>query len=108
MCACFIFYLRFYAHLSVSVARELGERYTLVDVKAMVRDDKSLLDNFSAKEEADMIKEIVTKRGLKRHGVRANNVAAVVDAKHTLERLLAEVCLILPLCHDFCTYPPPD
>ncbi|KAJ7071766.1 hypothetical protein B0H15DRAFT_741436, partial [Mycena belliarum] len=69
----------------------VGERYHIKDVKAMVRDDPSMLDGFTEEEESEMLAELTEKRKVKRAGVRANNLAAVADAKRTMDRMLEEM-----------------
>ncbi|KAJ6463866.1 hypothetical protein DFH09DRAFT_1346988 [Mycena vulgaris] len=71
--------------------RELGERLLMKDVKRMVRDDPSMLDGFTAEEEAEMVAELEEKRKTKFRGTRANNLAAGADAKRTVERMMVEI-----------------
>ncbi|KAJ6524066.1 hypothetical protein DFH09DRAFT_1329593 [Mycena vulgaris] len=71
--------------------RELGERLLMKDVKRMVRDDPSMLDGFTAEEEAEMVAELEEKCKTKFRGTRANNPAAGADAKRTVERMMVEV-----------------
>lgn len=79
--------------------RELGDRYKIPDVKRMVAEDPTLLDGFTQEEEEDMVAEMVEKRKRTHRGTRANNLAAGVDAKRTVERLMVEVCFFfLPRC----------
>jgi hypothetical protein len=61
------------------------------EVKRMVRDDPSMLEGFTEEEVEEMVKETLANRGVKSHGTRANNLAASVDARRTLERLMVEV-----------------
>ncbi|KAJ7075100.1 hypothetical protein B0H15DRAFT_956759 [Mycena belliarum] len=69
----------------------VGERHRITDVKRMVRDDPSMLDDFTEEEEAEMLADLLEKRKLKRTGARANNIAAVADAKRAMDRLLEEM-----------------
>ncbi|KAJ6496849.1 hypothetical protein DFH09DRAFT_1337059 [Mycena vulgaris] len=71
--------------------RELGEQLLMKDVKCMVRDDPSMLDGFTAEEEAEMVAELEEKRKTKFRGTRANNLAAGADAKRTVERMMVEI-----------------
>ncbi|KAJ7430371.1 hypothetical protein B0H11DRAFT_1722741, partial [Mycena galericulata] len=70
---------------------DVGERYNLRDVKKMAKADPSLLDGFTKEEEEAMVKAALEKRALKHHGSRANNLAARVDARRTVERLMREI-----------------
>lgn len=74
-----------------SIERVTGERYTIPDVKALVAEDPSLLEGFTKEEEKTMVAAVLAKRGLKRRGMRANNIAAGADAKRTVVRLMEEV-----------------
>lgn len=57
----------------------------------MVREDKSLLDGFSSAEEAEMVKEALKKRALKKRGARSNNLASAADARRTINGIADEV-----------------
>lgn len=57
----------------------------------MVTEDPALLDGFTPEEEEEMVAEMIEKRKRKYSGKRANNLAAGVDAKRTVERLMLEV-----------------
>ncbi|KAJ7436805.1 hypothetical protein B0H11DRAFT_1669462, partial [Mycena galericulata] len=70
---------------------DVGERYNLRDVKKMAKADPSLLDGFTKEEEAAMVKAALEKRALKHRGSHANNLAARVDARRTVERLMREI-----------------
>ncbi|KAJ7808472.1 hypothetical protein B0H14DRAFT_3482314 [Mycena olivaceomarginata] len=56
--------LRIMADLNKS--RDVGERYTMPQVKLMFADDPSMLEGFSKEEEKEMIKAILTKHKGKR------------------------------------------
>ncbi|KAJ7328690.1 hypothetical protein DFH08DRAFT_967111 [Mycena albidolilacea] len=71
--------------------RDVGRRYTMPDIKRMVKDDPSMLEGFSKEEEGSMVDNIQEKRDKKHHGARANNLAASADAKRTVERLMEEI-----------------
>ncbi|KAJ7874663.1 hypothetical protein B0H14DRAFT_3437478 [Mycena olivaceomarginata] len=71
--------------------RDIGCRYTMPDIKQMVKDDPSMLEGFSKEEEGSMVNNIQEKRDKKHHGARANNLAASADAKRTVERLMEEI-----------------
>ncbi|KAJ7473409.1 hypothetical protein FB451DRAFT_1035667, partial [Mycena latifolia] len=58
------------------VARELGDRYNMPEVKRMVAEDPSMLEGFSPEEEREMLAELLTKRKRKSCGARATNRAA--------------------------------
>jgi hypothetical protein len=66
----------------------------------MVADDPSMLEGFSREEEKEMIKDTLAKRKAKARGTRANNLSAAADAKHTMDRLMVEVCGAFT--HFFC------
>ncbi|KAJ7351491.1 hypothetical protein DFH08DRAFT_625896, partial [Mycena albidolilacea] len=72
-------------------SRGAGERYTMPEVKLMVAEDPSMLEGFSKEEEKEMVKAILTKRERKTRGTHANNLAAAVDAKRTMDRLMIEI-----------------
>ncbi|KAJ7846826.1 hypothetical protein B0H14DRAFT_3454093 [Mycena olivaceomarginata] len=72
-------------------SRDVGERYTMPQVKLMVADDPSMLEGFSKEEEKEMIEAILTKREGKRRGTCANNLAAAADARRTMDRLMTEI-----------------
>lgn len=76
----------------------MGERYKIPDIKRMVREDPSMLRNFTEEEEEEMVDKLLEKRKTKFRGTRANNVAAGADAKRTVERLMVEVCGCRRLC----------
>ncbi|KAJ6538378.1 hypothetical protein DFH09DRAFT_1323900 [Mycena vulgaris] len=69
--------------------RELGEQLLMKDVKCMPY--PSMLDGFTAEEEAEMVAELEEKRKTKFRGTRANNLAAGADAKRTVERMMVEI-----------------
>ncbi|KAJ7800269.1 hypothetical protein B0H14DRAFT_3490890 [Mycena olivaceomarginata] len=71
--------------------RDVGRRYTMPDIKRMVKEDPSMLEGFSKEEEGSMLDDIRDKRDRKHRGARANNLAASADAKRTVERLMEEV-----------------
>jgi hypothetical protein len=60
-------------------------------VKAMVKNDPSLLEGFTTEEEEEMLADLTAKRGRRHHGTRANNIAANADIKRTMARLVEEV-----------------
>jgi hypothetical protein len=68
------------------------------EVKRMVAKDPSMLEGFSREEKKEMIADVLAKRDAKRRGTRANNLAAAVDAKRTMDRLMTEVCPMLAPC----------
>ncbi|KAJ7866800.1 hypothetical protein B0H14DRAFT_3442191 [Mycena olivaceomarginata] len=72
-------------------SRDVGERYTMPQVKLMVADDPSMLEGFSKEEEKEMIKAILSKHEGKRRETRANNLAAATDARRTMDRLMTEI-----------------
>jgi hypothetical protein len=69
----------------------MGERYTMPQVKEMVRKDPSMLEGFTEEQVEEMLKDTLANRTVKSHGTRANNLAASADARRTLERLMVEV-----------------
>ncbi|KAJ7439193.1 hypothetical protein B0H11DRAFT_2254127 [Mycena galericulata] len=71
--------------------REVGERLNVRDVKAMVKRDPSMLDGFTKKEEEDMVTDAMKRRALQHRGARGSNLAAGVDARRTIERLMQEI-----------------
>ncbi|KAJ6524086.1 hypothetical protein DFH09DRAFT_1329609 [Mycena vulgaris] len=81
-----------------SEGRELGERLLMKDVKRMVRDDPSMLDGFTTEEEAEMVAKLEEKCKTKFRGTRANNPAAVADAKCTVERMMVKITGLLHPC----------
>ncbi|KAJ7813010.1 hypothetical protein B0H14DRAFT_2605423 [Mycena olivaceomarginata] len=60
-------------------------------VKRMVAKDPSMLEGFSREEKKEMIADVLAKRDVKRRGTRANNLAAAVNAKQTMDRLMTEI-----------------
>ncbi|KAJ7134940.1 hypothetical protein C8R43DRAFT_1132858 [Mycena crocata] len=70
---------------------DLGERYKMTQVKAMVKSDPTLLTKFSKEEEEEMMEEAHERVQTKYRGTRANNKAAQADARKTLERLAWEI-----------------
>ncbi|KAJ7794767.1 hypothetical protein B0H14DRAFT_2216756, partial [Mycena olivaceomarginata] len=75
----------------LNAGRGVGERYTMPEVKRMVAKDPSMLEGFSREEKKEMIADVLAKRNAKRRGTRANNLAAAVDAKRTMDRLMTEI-----------------
>ncbi|KAJ7816685.1 hypothetical protein B0H14DRAFT_3475142 [Mycena olivaceomarginata] len=71
--------------------RDIGRRFTMPDIKQMVKADPSMLEGFLKEEEKKMVSDIRDKRDRKRRGARANNLAASADAKRTVERLMEEI-----------------
>ncbi|KAJ7817317.1 hypothetical protein B0H13DRAFT_2379764 [Mycena leptocephala] len=71
--------------------REGGNRLSIPQVKAMVKDDPSLLEGYTPEEEAEMLADLTAKREHKHHGTRANNIAANVDIRRTMARLVQEL-----------------
>ncbi|KAJ7695295.1 hypothetical protein B0H14DRAFT_2249883, partial [Mycena olivaceomarginata] len=71
--------------------REAGNRLSMPQVKAMVKDDPSLLEGFTTEEEEEMLADLTAKRGRRHHGTRANNIAANADIKRTMARLVQEL-----------------
>ncbi|KAJ7474782.1 hypothetical protein FB451DRAFT_1174210 [Mycena latifolia] len=74
-----------------TLAHEMGDRHKMPEVKRMAMEDPSMLEGFSPEEEKEMLAELVSKRKHKSHGACATNLAANVDAKRTMERLMAEI-----------------
>lgn len=71
--------------------RPYQERYSLRDIQKMVKKDGSLLTRFTPKEEAEAVARVIAARARKAKGVRANNAAAALDVKVTVDRLMDEV-----------------
>ncbi|KAJ7788158.1 hypothetical protein B0H14DRAFT_3504537 [Mycena olivaceomarginata] len=71
--------------------RGVRERYRMPEVKAMVAQDPSMLDRFSNAENKQMVEDVLAKRRKKTRGTRAKNLAAVADAKQTMDRLMTEI-----------------
>ncbi|KAJ7816902.1 hypothetical protein B0H13DRAFT_1923245 [Mycena leptocephala] len=71
--------------------REGRNRLSIPQVKAMVKDDPSLLEGYTPEEEAEMLADLTAKREHKRHGTRANNMAANADIRRTMVRLVQEL-----------------
>ncbi|KAJ7885834.1 hypothetical protein B0H13DRAFT_2343103 [Mycena leptocephala] len=70
---------------------EGGNRLTIPDVKELVKEDPSLLEGYTTEEEKQMVADLGAKRERKGRGTRANNIAANVDIKRTIGRLVEEV-----------------
>ncbi|KAJ7840327.1 hypothetical protein B0H14DRAFT_3458243 [Mycena olivaceomarginata] len=77
--------------MDLNGGRGLGERYTMPQVKRMVREDPSMLEGFTEEDVAEMVEETLANRAVKTRGTRANNLAASADARRTLERLMVEI-----------------
>ncbi|KAJ6592985.1 hypothetical protein B0H19DRAFT_1245784 [Mycena capillaripes] len=71
--------------------REEGNRLSLSDIKAMVRDDPSLLEGYTAEEEEEMLANLAGKRERKHRGTRSDNISANADIKRTVGRLVEEL-----------------
>ncbi|KAJ7831317.1 hypothetical protein B0H14DRAFT_3464161 [Mycena olivaceomarginata] len=71
--------------------REDGNRLTMPKVKVLVKDDPSLLEGYTTEEEAQMLTDVAAKCEHKHHGTHSNNVAANVDIKRTMARLVEEL-----------------
>ncbi|KAJ6543239.1 hypothetical protein DFH09DRAFT_1322237 [Mycena vulgaris] len=71
--------------------REEGSRLTTPEVKAIVKDDPSLLEGYTAEEEAQMLADLEAKRERKHCGTRTNNISANADIKRTVTRLVDEL-----------------
>ncbi|KAJ7065909.1 hypothetical protein B0H15DRAFT_958482 [Mycena belliarum] len=69
----------------------VGHKYNILRTKEKVREDPSLLDQFTEEEEGEMMEDILSKRELRRRGARANNLAADADARKTMDRLMEEI-----------------
>ncbi|KAJ7159181.1 hypothetical protein C8R43DRAFT_1124401 [Mycena crocata] len=76
----------------------LGERHKMPAVKRMVAEDPSMLEDFTAEEEEEMVEEVVEKRRTKLGGMRANNLAASADARRTMLRLYHEITRLAERC----------
>ncbi|KAJ7318588.1 hypothetical protein DFH08DRAFT_971331 [Mycena albidolilacea] len=72
----------------------MGERYTMQEVKRMVREDPSMLEAFKEEEVEEMVRETLANCGAKLHGTWANNLAASADTRRTLERLMVEITVL--------------
>ncbi|KAJ7194192.1 hypothetical protein GGX14DRAFT_576511 [Mycena pura] len=70
---------------------EGGTRLTIPEVKAMVKDDPSLLEGYTSEQEAEMLANLTAKRERRHHGTRANNISATADIKRTMSRLVQEL-----------------
>ncbi|KAJ7369227.1 hypothetical protein DFH08DRAFT_676878 [Mycena albidolilacea] len=71
--------------------REDENRLTMPEVKVLVKDDPSLLEGYTTEDEAQMLADVAAKCEHKHRGTRSNNVAANVDIKHTMARLVEEL-----------------
>ncbi|KAJ7146952.1 hypothetical protein C8R44DRAFT_864658 [Mycena epipterygia] len=76
---------------TLNADRVTGDRLKIPEVKKMVKEDPSMLMDFTLEEEEEMIAELQEKRALKRRGTRATNLAAGADARRTIERLMEEI-----------------
>jgi hypothetical protein len=61
------------------------------ETKALIKEDSSMLDDFTSDEVKELVKLTKTSKKVKRTGVRASNKAAAADTKATLEALAREV-----------------
>ncbi|KAJ7131815.1 hypothetical protein C8R43DRAFT_1133488 [Mycena crocata] len=77
---------------------EMGQRYKIPDVKRMVAEEPSMLDDFTQEEEEEMLQDLEEKRAVKHHGARATNKAAKDDARQTMERLAKEIMALAERC----------
>ncbi|KAJ7208900.1 hypothetical protein GGX14DRAFT_334841, partial [Mycena pura] len=68
-----------------------GSRLTVPEVKALVKEDPSLLSGYTTEQEEQMVAELTAKRESKRRGTRFNNTAANIDIKRTMDRLVDEL-----------------
>ncbi|KAJ7791101.1 hypothetical protein B0H13DRAFT_2394383 [Mycena leptocephala] len=68
-----------------------GNRLSIPHVKAMVKDDPSLLEGYMSEEEAEMLADLMAKHERKCHGTHANNIAANADIRRTMARLVQEL-----------------
>ncbi|KAJ7501675.1 hypothetical protein B0H11DRAFT_1697364, partial [Mycena galericulata] len=75
----------------MNAGREGGNRLTIPDVKELVKEDPSLLEGYTTEEETQMVADLGAKRERKGRGTRANNIAANVDIKRTMGRLVEEL-----------------
>ncbi|KAJ7693488.1 hypothetical protein B0H14DRAFT_2651397 [Mycena olivaceomarginata] len=71
--------------------RCVGEKYTMKETKALIKEDSSMLDSFTSDEPKELVKLTKTSKKVKRMGVRASNKAAAADTKATLEALEREM-----------------
>ncbi|KAJ6521387.1 hypothetical protein DFH09DRAFT_1097834 [Mycena vulgaris] len=71
--------------------RETGDRYKIPEVKRMVVEDLSMLEGFTLEEEQKMMTVLQEKCKQKYQGTRANNLAAGVDARCTVECMMVEL-----------------
>ncbi|KAJ6463577.1 hypothetical protein DFH09DRAFT_1347243 [Mycena vulgaris] len=71
--------------------REEGSRLTIPEVKAIVKDDPSLLEGYTTEEEAQMLADLEAKCERKHRGMRTNNISANADIKRTVTRLVDEL-----------------
>ncbi|KAJ7798414.1 hypothetical protein B0H14DRAFT_2617925 [Mycena olivaceomarginata] len=71
--------------------RCVGEKYTMKETKALIKEDSSMLDDFTSDELKELVKLTKTSKKVKRTGVRASNKAAAADTKATLEALAREM-----------------
>ncbi|KAJ7115506.1 hypothetical protein C8R43DRAFT_961099 [Mycena crocata] len=70
---------------------EMGEHYKMAEIKHMVADDPTMIDDFTEEEEEEMIREIEEKQVVKHHGARMTNKAAKDNARLTMEHLAREI-----------------
>ncbi|KAJ7902581.1 hypothetical protein B0H14DRAFT_3422076 [Mycena olivaceomarginata] len=68
-----------------------GDRYSLPETKSMIKKDPSMLDDFTDKELVEIKASLEGLQQVKQTGVRANNQAAVADAKFTLNQLSEKI-----------------
>ncbi|KAJ7832764.1 hypothetical protein B0H14DRAFT_3463206 [Mycena olivaceomarginata] len=71
--------------------RGIGERYTMLEVKRMVREEPSMLEAFTEEEVEEMVRETLANRNAKSHGTRANNRVASADVRLMLECLMVKI-----------------
>ncbi|KAJ6600990.1 hypothetical protein DFH09DRAFT_1069681 [Mycena vulgaris] len=71
--------------------RSVGERLKITDIKRMVAADPSILEDFSAEEEEEMVAELEEKRKCRYRGTCTNNLAVGADVKCTVECLMVEI-----------------
>ncbi|KAJ7737484.1 hypothetical protein B0H14DRAFT_3516311 [Mycena olivaceomarginata] len=71
--------------------RCVGEKYTMKETKALIKEDPSMLDDFTSDKVKELVRLTKTSKKVKRTGVRASNKAAAADTKATLEALAREM-----------------
>ncbi|KAJ7606262.1 hypothetical protein FB45DRAFT_1041455 [Roridomyces roridus] len=72
----------------------IGSRIGMIEAKAMIKEDCSLLNDLDPEDVEEAIKELEEECKLMKDGVRGDNIKAALDVKHTLDHVQDQMDLL--------------